>query len=230
MADPSRPPSEAQLSPATEDYLKALYKLEKDGSVSTKALAGELGVAAPSVTQMVKRLADQGLVQREPYKGASLTKKGTTVALEVLRHHRLLELYLKEVLDYSWEELHAEAERLEHHISETFEDKLDEMLGFPTRDPHGHPIPTREDDVEALATDQLADLAVGQQAVVCHLADDDPALLHHLEERGLMPGASLEVVEAEAFQGPLTVRIEEEEQVVGRVVAQSVFVHLADEG
>lgn len=218
--------SSVQLSPATEDYLKAIYKLERGSPVSTKALAGELEVAAPSVTQMTKRLAARGLVRREPYKGATLTKKGTKVALEVLRHHRLLELYFKEVLDYSWEELHEEAEHLEHHISETFEDKLDELLGFPTRDPHGHPIPPRAgDDIEEVATDRLAELEAGDQAVICHLADDDPALLAHLEERGLMPGTSLEVTEAGAFEGPLTVRLnDQEDQLVGRVVAQSVFV------
>ena len=220
--------SACPLSPTTEDYLKAIYKLGREEPVSTKALAGELEVAAPSVTEMVKRLAERGLVHREPYKGASLTDTGEKIALEVLRHHRLLELYLKEVMGHSWDELHEEAERLEHHISEAFEDKLDELLDYPTRDPHGHPIPTREGDIEDLATDRLADLEEGERAVICHLADEDPALLEHLEERGLVPGASLEITEAEAFEGPLTVRAEEREaQLVGRVVARSVFVRRA---
>ncbi len=225
MTNPSRQPS-APLSPATEDYLKAIYRLGKEKPVSTNALAGELGVSAPSATEMVKRLAERGLVRREPYKGATLTEAGAKIALEVLRHHRLLELYLKEVMGYSWEALHEEAERLEHHISETFEDKLDELLGFPTRDPHGHPIPARSGGpVEDVATDRLADLNAGDEAVICHLADEDPALLGHLEERGLMPGATLEVTAAEAFEGPLTVRVEgREPQLVGRVVARSVFV------
>ncbi len=223
MTETSRQPS-ARLSPATEDYLKAIYKLEKGGPVSTKALASELGVAAASVTEMIKRLAERGLVRREPYKGAALTDAGRKVALEVLRHHRLLELYLKEVMDHSWEALHEEAERLEHHISEAFESKLDELLGYPARDPHGHPIPTRDGDIEAVATDRLADLEVGERAVICHLADDDPALLEHLEERGLMPGAVLEVTGAEAFEGPFTVRVGGRDQLVGRAVAQSVFV------
>lgn len=228
MTKTSREPS-ARLSPSTEDYLKAIYKLEKgDGPVSTKALADELDIAAPSVTEMTKRLAERGLIEREPYKGATLTDAGTKVALEVLRHHRLLELYLKEEIGHSWEELHEEAERLEHHISEAFEDRLDELMDYPTRDPHGHPIPTREGDVEEVATDRLADLEVGQRVVICHLADEDPALLNHLEERGLMPGASLEVTGAEAFEGPITVRIEgHEPQLVGRIVARSVFVRPA---
>ena len=217
--------SSVRLSPSTEDYLKAIYKLEDEGPVPTKALASQLGIAPASVTEMTKRLAERGLLEREPYKGATLTEAGKKVALEVLRHHRLLELYLKEEIGHSWEELHEEAERLEHHISEAFEDRLDELLGYPTRDPHGHPIPTRSGEIEEVATDRLADLEVGQHAVICHLADDDPALLDHLEERGLLPEAALEVVEAEAFEGPLTVRVEgHEPQLVGRVVARSIFV------
>ena len=227
MTLPSRQ-SPARLSPSTEDYLKAIYKLEDDGPVATKALAQKLDIAPPSVTEMTKRLAERGLVEREPYKGATLTDAGIRIALEGLRHHRLLELYLKEEIGHSWEELHDEAERLEHHISEAFEDKLDELLGFPTRDPHGHPIPTRSGEVEETATRRLADLGEGDQAVICHLSDEDPALLEHLEERGLLPGAVLDVVEAQAFEGPLTVRVEEREpQLVGRVVAQSVFVRPA---
>ncbi|PSQ80472.1 MAG: DtxR family transcriptional regulator [Bacteroidetes bacterium QS_8_68_15] len=225
MPPPPQDPS-SRFSPSTEDYLKAIYKLEDDGPVATKALAQALDIAPPSVTEMTKRLAERGLVEREPYKGATLTRAGTKMALEVLRHHRLLELYFKEVMDYSWDELHEEAEQLEHHISETFEEKIDELLGFPARDPHGHPIPSRAADaVEDVATRRLADLEEGDRAVVCHLADDDPALLEHLEERDLLPSAKLDVEAAEAFDGPLTVRVEgREPQIVGRVVAQSVFV------
>jgi DtxR family Mn-dependent transcriptional regulator len=222
---PTTQDASARLSPSTEDYLKAIYKLEEGNPVPTKALAGELGIAAASVTEMTKRLAERGLLEREPYKGATLTDAGARVALEVIRHHRLLELYLKEEIGHSWRELHEEAEHLEHHISEAFEDRLDELLGHPTRDPHGHPIPTRSGEVEETATHRLADLDGGDRAVVGHLSDEDPALLEHLEERGLMPGASLEVTEAQAFEGPVTVRVEgHEPQLVGRVVARSVFV------
>lgn len=226
MTETSRQPS-ARLSPAVEDYLKAIYKLEEGGPVSTKVLASELDVAAASVTEMIKRLAERRLVRREPYKGAVLTDAGRKVALEVLRHHRLLELYLKEVMDHSWKALHEEAERLEHHISEAFEDKLDELLGFPTRDPHGHPIPTRDGDVEEIATGRLAELKTGECAVICHLADEDPALLDHLEARGLMPGATLEIINKEPFEGPLTVRIDGRDQLVGQAVARSVYVRPA---
>lgn len=239
MAQTIQEPS-ARLSPSTEDYLKAIYKLEEGDPVPTKALAGELEIAAASVTGMTKRLAERGLIEREPYKGATLTDAGTEVALEVIRHHRLLELYLKEEIGHSWEELHEEAERLEHHISEAFEDRLDELLDHPTRDPHGHPIPTRSGEVEETATQRLADLEDGDRAVVGHLSDKNPALLEHLEECGLMPGASLEVTEAQkvteaqevteaqAFEEPIAVRVEGgEPQLVGRVVARSVFVFLA---
>ncbi len=221
-------PSPVRLSPAVEDYLKAIYKLQPpDGSVSTSALALALEVSAASVTNMIQRLAETGLIEYESYKGVRLTKAGTQVALEIIRHHRLLELYLKEVMDYSWEQLHDEAERLEHHISEAFESKLDELLGHPTHDPHGHPIPTREGQVADLASDRLADVEAGQSAAICHLADDDPALLHHLEARGLLPGTTITVVEKAPFKGPLTVRIEGREQVLGRAAARSVFVRAA---
>ncbi len=228
MTAPTRRSS--PLSPAVEDYLKAIYKLQAEATgeaVSTGALAEALDLSAASVTNMAKRLAEMGLAEHEPYKGIRLTKAGTKVALEIIRHHRLLELYLKEVMDYSWEDLHEEAEHLEHHISEEFESKIDALLGHPTRDPHGHPIPTREGEVLALETDALADVPAGRSAVVSHLSDDDPALLEHLGARGLLPGARLEVVEKDPFDGPLTIRIEGREQIVGQAVARAVFVRPA---
>lgn len=224
MLASSRPGS-SRLSPAVEDYLKAIYKLEQsDAPVSTSALADALGIAPASVTNMAKRLADLRLVDYESYRGVRLTDAGTKVALEVLRHHRLLELYLKEVMGYSWAELHDEAERLEHHISEAFERKLDELLGHPTHDPHGHPIPTLDGRVRETAADVLADVEAGADAVIDHLADDDPALLEHLEERGLLPGTRVRVVEKAPFGGPLHVDVTGEVQVVGEAVARSVFV------
>lgn len=219
----------ARLSPAIEDYLKAIYKLQakSSGAVSTSALAQALDISAASVTNMAKRLAKMGLVEHESYKGITLTEAGEKIALEIIRHHRLLELYLKEVMDYSWEQLHEEAERLEHHISEEFESKLDELLGHPTRDPHGHPIPTREGEVDPIGTDRLSEIEAGQQVSICHLSDEDPALLDHLEERGLMPGVTLEITEKAPFDGPLTIRFEGEEQIIGHTIAQSVFVRPA---
>lgn len=223
------PRHSARLSPAIEDYLKAIYKLQAEGdeTVSTSVLAQALDISAASVTNMAKRLAKMGLVEHESYKGVTLTEAGEKIALEIIRHHRLLELYLKEVMDYSWEQLHEEAERLEHHISEEFESKLDELLGHPTRDPHGHPIPTREGDVDTVGTDRLSEVEVGQQVSICHLSDEDPALLDHLEERGLMPGVTLKITEKAPFDGPLTIRFEGEEQIIGHTIAQSVFVRPA---
>lgn len=217
----------SRLSPAIEDYLKAIYKLQAGEAVSTSAIAGALEISAASVTNMTKRMAEMGLVEYTSYRGVTLTPAGTKVALEVIRHHRLLELYLKEVLGYSWAELHAEAERLEHHISETFERKLDELLRHPTHDPHGHPIPTPEGVVAEASADPLSDVRPGRRVTVCHLADDDPALLSHLEERGLMPGAMLEILERAPFDGPLTIRIGDDEQVIGQAVAQCVFVRVS---
>ena len=215
------------LSPATEDYLKTIYKLQTQNggdAVATGDIATAMEVSAASATNMVKRLAKFELIDYESYKGARLTDAGRKVALEVIRHHRLLELYLKEVLDYSWEEIHREAEQLEHHISETFESKIEEILGYPTRDPHGHPIPSREGDVDRLSTRPLAELDEHTPAVIDHLSDEDPALLRLLEERNLLPGVTLEVVERKPLEGLLTVSLDGTEQLLGHQVALKVFV------
>jgi DtxR family Mn-dependent transcriptional regulator len=217
------------LSPAVEDYLKVLYKLEtrtEDGApVASGALAEAMGVSSASATNMIKRLAKLGLLTYEPYVGAALTEHGQKVALEVLRHHRLLELYLREVMGFEWGEVHDEAERLEHHISERFEAKIEEMLGHPTRDPHGHPIPTRDGFIDALSTDTLAGLAAGATATIDHVSDDDPDLLRLIERRGLMPGATVHVVEARPLEGLFVVRVDDAEQIVGLPVAEKVFVN-----
>jgi DtxR family transcriptional regulator, Mn-dependent transcriptional regulator len=212
------------LSQAIEDYLKTIYKLQGNGAASTSDIARSLNVSAASVTNMVKRLSQMGLAEYTSYRGASLTEAGQKIALEIIRHHRLLELYLKEVMGYPWERLHEEAEHLEHHISEEFEDKIEELLGFPTHDPHGHPIPSRDGIVPDVSAIPLAAAQVGARVVIHHLADDDPSLLHHLEERGLMPRTPIEVVQRSPFEGPLKVRIGDEEQIVGHLVACSVFV------
>jgi len=212
------------LSQAIEDYLKTIYKLQGDGAASTSDIARSLNVSSASVTNMVKRLSQMGLAEYTSYRGASLTPAGRKIALEIIRHHRLLELYLKEVMGYPWERLHQEAEHLEHHISEEFEQALEEMLGYPTHDPHGHPIPSREGEIPEVNVVPLAAIDPGNSVVVHHLADDDPELLHPLEERGLMPRVSIEVVQRSPFEGPLKIRINGEEQIVGFLVAQSVFV------
>ena len=217
-------PAVPMLTPAIEDYLKTIYKLETKGTVQTSEIARELDVAAASVTAMVKRLARHGFVRHESYKGVQLTATGRKIALEIIRHHRLLETYLREVMGYSWRELHDEAEQLEHHISEEFEDKIDAMLGNPTHDPHGHPIPTRDGQVEEPSDRTLAECDEGMRCTIDHLCDRDPDLLHYLEDLGMLPGASVEIISKGPFKGPVAVRVGEDEQTIGFEVAQSIFV------
>jgi DtxR family transcriptional regulator, Mn-dependent transcriptional regulator len=215
------------LSQAVEDYVKTIYKLQGDGAASTTEIARALNVSSASVTNMIKRLDQLGLVEYTSYRGTSLTPAGTKIALEIIRHHRLLELYLKEVMGYSWEKIHEEAEHLEHHISEDFERKIEEMLGYPTHDPHGHPIPSREGEVPELPALTLADIDPGKEVTIHHLADDDPELLHHLEDRGLMPRATVRVLHRTPFDGPMRISIDGAEQLIGHLVARSVFVTTA---
>lgn len=214
----------SMLSQAVGDYLKTIYKLQGDSSVSTTDIARALDVSSASVTNMIKRLAQMKLVEHESYKGVRLTEAGEKIALEIIRHHRLLETYLKEMLGYSWAEMHEEAERLEHHISEEFEDKIDALLGHPTHDPHGHPIPTRDLQITRTATTPLIHAEPGQPLVIHHVSDADPELLQYLEEIGLLPQNTVEILEKAPFKGPLTLRIGEREQIVGHEVASNVFV------
>jgi DtxR family Mn-dependent transcriptional regulator len=216
------------LSPAVEDYLKTIYKLQGGSSASTTDIARTMDVSSASVTNMLKRLAEMKLVVYRSYRGVTLTPAGEKIALEIIRHHRLLELYLKEVMGYGWEQLHEEAEHLEHHISEEFESKLEEMLGFPTHDPHGDPIPTREGEIVHTADEPLSDVGVRRTVIVQRVADYDPELLHYLEDLGLMPKARVEVRLKAPFNGPITVRIDDQEQVIGHEVARHVFVTPAE--
>ncbi len=214
-------------SPSIEDYLKAIYKLEeRDESppVSTGDVAKAMEVSPASASNMIKRLDDLGFLTYEAYEGATLTRPGRTVALEVLRHHRLLELYLKEVMGFSWDEIHEEAEILEHHISERFESRIEEMLGHPTRDPHGHPIPARDGTVDEVPTRSLAELGEGTTASIDHIADEDGELLDLLEQRGLLPGVTVEVIEVRPVDGLLVVAVDGTEKLIGRPVAQKVVV------
>lgn len=213
------------LSQAVEDYLKVIYQLQEGGRpVSTSDIARSLDVSAASVTNMIKRLAQLSLVEYESYRGVKLTHTGEKVALEIIRHHRLLELYLREVMGYSWHMIHKEAEHLEHHISEEFEEKLDELLGYPTHDPHGDPIPTREGEIAEITSDPLADVEPGSSVVIQRVSDADPDMLIYLEEMGLLPGTTLVVVEKAPFHGPIKVRIRGSERVVGHRIATNIFV------
>ena len=209
-----------------EDYLKAIYTLEKEdgGPVATSAIAEYLDVTPPTVTSMVEKLADRGLVEREKYKGVELTEEGETVALEVLRHHRLLESYLTEHLDYSWSEVHEEADTLEHHISEEFERRVAKALGDPELDPHGDPIPSADlTPPQADDTTTLADHESGDAVVVARVSDRDEEELKYLAEAGITPGTELSVVDVAPF-GMITVSAGEGEQSLPELVARSIRV------
>ncbi len=212
------------VSEAAQDYLKAIWKLQSRGEVTTNALAAELGVSPASATAMLKKLDKLGLVRHERYHGATLTPSGERIALEVVRHHRLLELYLMEALGLSWDEVHTEAERLEHHLSEELEARIDAALGFPTHDPHGDPIPTADLVLEAHERVLLCDVAEGDQAVVRRVPDSDAELLRYLASLGLMPERELIVVEQAPFDGPVTVEVDGERHAIGRSVAARIEV------
>jgi DtxR family Mn-dependent transcriptional regulator len=212
-----------ELTVAAQDYLKAIYALESEGErVTTSALAARVGVSAPSVTAMTKRLAELELVERAPYRGVVLTESGKRGALEVLRHHRLLELYLVNRLGLSLDEVHAEAELLEHALSEELEAKIDAELGFPTHDPHGDPIPDRELRLEHTTGRTLADLVPGEAAAVARVPDGDRELLRYLADLGLVPGSGVEIVAHAPFGGPVTVRTERGEHAISRELAARV--------
>jgi DtxR family Mn-dependent transcriptional regulator len=213
----------ADLTVAVQDYLKAIYTLEAAGArVTTSALATRMGVSAPSATEMTKRLAELGLVERAPYRGVALTEQGRAGALEVIRHHRLLERYLVDRLGLSLDEVHAEAELLEHALSEELEAKIDAELGYPTLDPHGDPIPDRELRVTHGPGRTLVDLEAGERAAVSRVPDGDPELLRYLTGLGLVPDASVEVVAHAPFGGPVTVRTESGDHAISRELADRI--------
>jgi DtxR family Mn-dependent transcriptional regulator len=214
-----------QVTHAMEDYLKAVYRLgEIDAHVTTQRLAEELGVTGPSVTNMVKRLHDLRLLRHSRYHGVELTDSGERIALEILRHHRLLELYLAESLGMPWDAVHAEAERLEHHLSEALEARMDSALGFPTHDPHGDPIPSREGTIDQVSDVRLIDLAAGERATVSRVSDRVPEQLRYLGELGLFPGVSVAMLEQLPFEGPIRIAIDGAEHVIGRPLATAVHV------
>lgn len=214
-----------QVTHAMEDYLKAVYRLrEVDKQVTTQRLADELGVTGPSVTNMVKRLAELRLLSHTRYHGVDFTLAGEKIALEVVRHHRLLELYLAETLGYAWDEVHAEAERLEHHVSDELEARMDSALGFPTTDPHGDPIPSVEGVISETAHTGLLEAVQGQEATVVRVSDRDPEQLRYLGGLGLYPGARVTVIEVLPFDGPIRLLVNGIEHIIGRPLAATVYV------
>jgi DtxR family transcriptional regulator, Mn-dependent transcriptional regulator len=215
-------------STAVEDYAKAIYALERRGgeTVTTNALAERMGVTAASASGMVKRLGELGLVEHQPYHGVSLTEDGNRVALEVIRHHRLLELYLVTSLGVSWDRVHAEAEVLEHVLSEELEELIAAKLGDPTLDPHGDPIPTRELELDEPATQSLQALEPGARGIFARVSDSHPDMLRFLAQRGIAPGSELEVIDKQPFDGPLFVRFGDDVHVLGGDLALAMRVEV----
>jgi DtxR family Mn-dependent transcriptional regulator len=222
-------PLQPEVSSAVEDYAKAIYALQRrgGGAVSTNALAERLGVTAASASGMVKRLDDLGLVSHEPYRGVRLTPPGLRLALEVIRHHRLLELYLAEQLGVPWDRVHEEAEVLEHVLSEDLEQLIAEKLGNPTRDPHGDPIPTPDLRMVEPDTIALDALDTGARGTFVRVSDSDPEMLRYLAERGIAPGDRFEIVDRQPFGGPLFARFGGDDvHVLGGALARAMRVEV----
>lgn len=217
-------------SASVQDYLKAIYELAEDRApspISPSLLADRLGVARPSVTGMLQKLASSKpkLVEYVRYRGVRLTPAGKKAALEVIRHHRLIESYLSQALDFSWDEVHPEADRLEHVISEALEERIAEKLGHPEVDPHGQPIPTRDGTVSQRGEVRLTDLQPGSLAIVSRVSDRNPDLLRYLDKLGIRLSTRLEVTDREPFDGPLHIRLGGQvTQALGQNVTDQVFV------
>lgn len=216
------------LSEAGQDYVKRIYMLQRsDGRATTSALAEALGVSAASATAMTKKLATMGLVEHRPYRGMELTPAGERIALEVLRHHRLLELYLTQALGLPWDQVHREAERLEHVLSDELEESIDRALGHPRIDPHGDPIPSPDLVIAPDHHSLLTEIEPGQTAVVRRVPDGDPALLRYLAELGLVPDTSFTLVDKAPFGGPITIELAGGRQALGVELASRIHVEAA---
>ena len=221
-------PASGALTAPAEDYLKAIYDIERataGGSVSTTELAQRLAIAPASVTGMMKRLADQGLIDHEPYRGVRLTSRGRLAALRTLRRHRVIEAYLAQALGYEWDRVHDEAERLEHAASDELVDRMAAAIGEPTVDPHGAPIPTRDGGIaEEFSLRTLDDLREGERARVMRVSDKDAQRLRYLGSLGIVPGALVEVVQRAPYGGPIAMLAEGTQRQVGPELAAQVIV------
>ncbi len=215
---------------AIEDYLKTIYEIQHSrGKVATSTLAGRLGFAPASVTGMIQKLSEMNLVTYEKYQGVRLTESGRRIALEVIRHHRLIELFLAESLGVPWDRVHEEAEKWEHVLSEDLEERIDALLGFPTHDPHGAPIPGRNGEMPATSQLTLAELQADQSAVVSQVCDRNSDILRYVGSMGLYPRAALKVIEVAPFDGPIRIEVQGIEYALGQTVAQHIFVQVIDE-
>lgn len=214
---------------AVEDYLKSIYVLAQKGAkVTPVQVAERQSVSSAAVTKMIRKLEELKLVAYSRAEGVRLTDSGEKIALEILRHHRLLELYLKQTLGYPWDRVHDEAETLEHSISEEFEERIDRLLGFPTHDPHGHPIPTKDGRVDQGTRLTLNDLAIGQKAIVRSVCDMEAGMLRHLDELGCYPETSVEMVRRDPYGGSLHVRVAGKPRTMGPELAGRVFISRQD--
>jgi DtxR family transcriptional regulator, Mn-dependent transcriptional regulator len=220
-----RDPDPAQTE-AVEDYAKAIYALTRQGGepVGTSALAVRLGVSPGTATAMIKRLAELGIAEHEPYRGVRLTAAGERVALEVVRHHRLIEAYLAEALGMPWDRVHDEAEVLEHYISEDLEERIAAALGNPSRDPHGDPIPDRALAIADVGGVALAELAPDEGGVFSRVSDSDPRMLRYLAERGIRPGATVMVRDHEPFGGALMILVDGTSHAIGVELAKRMLI------
>lgn len=214
-----------QMSHAIQDYMKIIFKLQHGGqAVSTSAIAEKMGISPASVTGMVKKLVKSGLVTHSPYQGVQLTETGRQLALEMIRHHRLIELYLQKALGFTWDKVDAEAERLEHVISEEMEAAMAAYLDEPTEDPHGDPIPTKDGFMPDVWYEPLSRIAPGQTVRIRRVKDSDADLLRYLGKLGMYPNVVVEVVDKAPFDGPLVVRVSACQHTLGAQVTDSVFV------
>ncbi len=219
---------ELARTPAVEDYAKAIFALESRSTepVSTNALAERLGITPGSVSAMLKRLGELGVIAHEPYRGVRLTEDGRRIALEVIRHHRLLESFLADALGMPWDRVHAEAEVLEHVLSEDLEDLIAAKLGHPTVDPHGDPIPTADLELEEPSTARMESLQPGDEGLFVRVSDSDPEMLRYLAERGISPGERFAVRDRQPFGGPLFVVFGEQEHALGGQLAGAMRVEV----
>lgn len=226
LENSSSPQRDSLNHQAIEDYLKTIYTLaEVESPVSTSRIAEARQVKPGSVTSMLRRLASLNLVNYEKHYGVTLTENGEKIALEVIRHHRLLELYLMEALGFGWDEVHEQADLLEHVISEKLEERIAAALGYPTLDPHGDPIPDRDGSMMVMHTRPLSDVSPGELAQVARIpADNNSEMLRHLAELGLTPGTLVRVTAVAPFDGPFSIEIDGQNKVIGFTVAQAVLV------
>ena len=217
----------SEISSVMEDYIKAIFNLiQKEGKANTNDLAKSMNVSAPTVTQMVKRLVDLKLVRHEPYKGVSLTESGDKMALETIRHHRLIEQYLYEALGVPWDKVHSEAEKLEHVISEDLEKRIAEALNHPTHDPHGSPIPSKDLVLESEDLCLLTELLAGSRGIISEVPDEDPNLLRYLDELGLKPDTAFIIKKIEPYGGSIVLQIDKNNVYVGSEAASQIRVKI----